>query len=65
MDDIMFSVKALAVLKDMTIEQLAKACDISVNHLKAVQVGRATMTGTDLIKLSKFTGVPVENIKTD
>lgn len=65
MEDIIFSVKALAALKNMSIEQLAKECGISVNHLKAVQVGRATMTGKDLIKLSQFTGVPVENIKTE
>lgn len=65
MEDIVFSVKALAALMSMSIEQLANACDISANHLKAVQNGRATMTGTDLIKLSQFTGVPVENIKTE
>lgn len=65
MEDIMFSVKALASLMDMSVEDLAKECEINPNHLRAVQAGRATMTGTDLIKLSQFTKVPVENIKTD
>lgn len=65
MDDLVFNVKALATLKDMTIEELAKACGIGIEHLKNVSSGRAAMTAKDLILLSKFTGVNPDRIKFD
>ena len=65
MDNIVLNVKALAAMKNMSIEDLANACDIDYNHLKQVSAGRVKMTATDLRKLSDFTGVPVENIKID
>ena len=48
----------------MSIEQLAKETDISVNHLQNISAGRAKVTGDDLVKLSAFTGIPVKNIQT-
>ena len=65
MDDLVFSVKALAALKDMTVEELARACGIGVEHLKNVSSGRATMTAKDLQLLTKFTGVNYFQIKVD
>lgn len=63
MEDILLNVKALAALQNMTIEELAKACDIEPSHLRNVQNGRATMTARDLKQLSKFTGVLAINIQ--
>lgn len=63
MDDIMLNVKALAALCHMTIEELAKACDIEPAHLRNVQNGRAAMTARDLKMLSDFTGIPAKNIQ--
>lgn len=63
MDDIMLNVKALAALMNMTIEELAKACDINPEHLRNVQNKRATMTARDLKQLSDFTKVPPSNIQ--
>lgn len=65
MEDLVFSIKALAVLKEMTIEELAKACGIGAEHLKNVSSGRAAMTAKDLVLLSKFTGVNTDQIKID
>lgn len=63
MDELTFTVKAIAKIKKLTIEQLAKECDISVNHLKSVSAGRAHMLYTDAKKLSKFSGIPLEKIE--
>lgn len=65
MEGVMLNVKALAAMKEMTITELADACGINPNHLKQVSAGNVTMTGEDLKRLSKFTGVPGENIVTD
>lgn len=65
MEDIMLNVKALAAMKGMTIVELAQACGINPNHLKQVSAGNVTMTGDDLKRLSRFTGVPGDNIVTD
>lgn len=64
MEDIKFTVKMLAAYMQMSIEQLAKETDISVNHLQNISAGRAKVTGDDLVKLSAFTGIPVKNIQT-
>lgn len=63
MEDLIFDVKALASVKGMTIEELANACGIQVEHLRNVSCGRTKMSGDDLTKLSTFTGVPVTMIK--
>ncbi|WP_105302935.1 helix-turn-helix domain-containing protein [Anaerolactibacter massiliensis] len=63
MNDIVLNIKALAAMKNMSIEELAKACEIDYNHLKQVSAGRVKMTAYDLKKLSEITGVPADNIE--
>jgi transcriptional regulator with XRE-family HTH domain len=65
MEDVMLNVRALAAMKKMSIEALAKECGINPNHLKQVSAGNVVMTGEDLKALSKFTGVPADNIVTN
>lgn len=65
MDDVKMNVKTLASYMNMTIEELANACDIDVNHLRSVQAGRAAMTARDLVMLQRITKIPYENIKID
>ena len=62
MDDVMFTVKMLAALKEMSIEELAKNCDIAVWHLRQVSLGNVEMTAYDLKQLSRVTKVPAEHI---
>lgn len=63
MEGIMFTLKMLAAYKEMSIEKLAENCDINVNHLLNVSAGRVKISADDLVKLSMFTGIPMENIK--
>ena len=63
MDGVMFTVKMLAALKEMSIEELAKNCDIAVWHLRQVSLGNVEMTAYDLKKLSEFTGIPADRIQ--
>lgn len=63
MEDIILNIRALAAMKEMTIEKLAVECGISPAHLKDVSSGRTRMTIEDLRKLSAYTGVPADNIK--
>lgn len=63
MEDIILNIRALAAMKEMTIEKLAVECGISPSHLKGVSSGRTRMTIEDLRKLSAYTGVPADNIK--
>lgn len=62
MEELVFDVKALARVKQMNIEELAKATDINVTHLRNVSAKVTKMTLEDARKLSKFTGVPMEQI---
>ncbi|WP_105303075.1 helix-turn-helix domain-containing protein [Anaerolactibacter massiliensis] len=63
MGDIKFSVKALAALKGMNLNELAEAANINQNHLKDLSAGRVRMTADDLKKLSAATGIPMDNIQ--
>ncbi len=63
MEEVKFTVKALAAIKEVTIEELADMAGISVNHLKKVSSGAVKMTADDLINLSRVTGIPPENIR--
>jgi len=65
MENLQFSVRALAALMDMSIVELAEKCGINPYHLKQVSAGNVTMTGEDLKRLAKFTKVPADNIKTE
>lgn len=62
MDDLKLTVRALAAVMNMSIEQMARECGIKEAHLKSVSSGRATMTAEDLIKLATFTKVSPFNI---
>lgn len=63
MDDIQLTVKAIAGQMNESIESLAKHCDINPIHLKNVSLGITRMTAEDLKKLSKYSGIPADNIK--
>ena len=63
MKDIKFSVRMLAAYMKTSIEVLAEKADISLDHLKNVSAGRVKMTADDIVKLSKLTGIPAENIE--
>lgn len=63
MEELTFNVKAIARVKKLTIEELAKECDINANHLKSVSAGRTAMLFEDAKKLSKFSGIPLEQIE--
>lgn len=62
MDEVKLNVKALAAMKNWTIEELAKQAGIGYSHLKFVACGRTAMTAKDLKALSDATGVPIDNI---
>lgn len=63
MNELQLTVKAIAGQMGESIESLAKHCDINPVHLKNVHLGRAKMTAEDLKKLSKYSGIPADNIK--
>lgn len=63
MEDIKLNVRALAAMQKISIEELAKQCDIDPSHLKSVSSGRVTMSAEDLLKLSAKTGIPPQNIE--
>ena len=63
MEGVKFTIKALAAVKGVTIEELSNMADIKYQHLKDVSSGRVTMTARDLIRLHEATGVPCEQIE--
>lgn len=63
MDDIQLTVKAIAGQMGESIESLAKHCGINPVHLKNVHLGITKMTAEDLKRLSKYSGIPADNIK--
>lgn len=56
------NVRALAANMKISIETLADNCGIKRSHLKQVSAGNVDMTAYDIKALSKFTGVPTDNI---
>lgn len=65
MDDVILNLKALAAMKNMSIEKLAEECEIKPSHLKMVSLGKSKMTATDLLKIAQYTGVNPFNIQTE
>ncbi|WP_102343747.1 helix-turn-helix domain-containing protein [Galactobacillus timonensis] len=63
MGETKFSVKALAALKGLTLNDLADEAGISQDHMKSLSVGRVRMTADDLKKLSKATNIPMDLIQ--
>lgn len=63
MENLQFSVKALAALMEMTIAELAEAAGIKPQHLLDVSSGRVRMLASDAKLLSDYTNIPIEQIK--
>lgn len=63
MTELKLNVKALAAMKNMSIEELAKAAGINPNHLREVSRGRTQMSAADLAKLAEATDVPMNMIQ--
>ncbi len=63
MEEVKFNVRMLAAYMKMPLEELARKAEINIMHLKNVSAGRVKMTADDIVKLSKFTGIPAENIE--
>ena len=62
MSEYMVTVRGIAANMKISIEELAKRCDINPNHLKQVSAGNVKMTAEDLKSLAKISGVPADNI---
>ena len=62
MDNIKLSVRAIAANLKISIEELAKRCEINPAHLKQVSAGNVKMLAEDVHKISAYTGIPADNI---
>lgn len=62
MDKINLTIRAIAANLKISIEELAKRCDINPNHLKQVSAGNTKMLAEDVRKISDYTGIPADNI---
>lgn len=65
MAEIKWTITALAAQYRMTLDEFAKKCDISPNHLKMVSAGNVKMWAEDLVKIKAYTGIPMDCIETD
>lgn len=63
MEDLKFNVKTIATLKGLSIAKLAKETGISYNHLREASAGRVKLSLKDGKLLSKFSGIPIEQIE--
>ena len=62
MENIKLTIRAIAANEKISIEELAKRCDISPAHLKQVSAGNVRMLAEDLKKIADYTGIPADNI---
>lgn len=62
MDNLKLTVRAIAANEKLSVEELAKRCGINPNHLKQVSAGNVKMLAEDVYKISKYTGIPGDNI---
>lgn len=60
---VMFTVKMLAAYMKETIESLAEHAGINPPHLRNVTLGRARITGDDILKLAIYTKIPIDQIE--
>lgn len=65
MENVKFTIRMLAAYMKISIEELARRCEIEPAHLKQVSAGNVKMTAYDLRQLSKITGIPADNIDID
>jgi hypothetical protein len=61
-EKVMFTVKMLAAYMNESIESLAEHAEINPAHLRNVTLGRAKITGDDILKLSMYTKIPIDQI---
>lgn len=62
-EKIIWTVRMLAAYMDLSIEGLADKAEINPAHLRNVTLGRAKITGDDIVKLSMVTGIPIDKIE--
>jgi len=62
MNELKLTIRSIAALKKISIEELARRCDINPAHLKQVSAGNVKMLAEDVQKLAKYTGIPADNI---
>lgn len=62
MEGLKLSIRAIAANEKISVEELARRCDINPNHLKQVSAGNVKMLAEDVYKISKYTGIPGDNI---
>ncbi len=63
MEKLQYTVKAIATLKNMSIDKLADETGLKRNHLREVSAGRVKLSLKDAKILSKYSGVPIELIE--
>lgn len=62
MDELKFSIKAIASAMGITIDELADKTGITRNHLRQVSAGNVKMLFIDAQKLSDASGIPLTQI---
>lgn len=62
MKDVQLSVRALAAMKKISLEELAKLCGIDSGRMKQISAGNVRMYAYELRKISEVTGIPTDNI---
>lgn len=62
MENLKLTVRAIAANMKISIEELAKRCEINPHHLKQVSAGNVKMLAEDVHKISEYTGIPADNI---
>ena len=63
-EKVLWNIRAIAGAKKVSIEKLAELAGLDADHLKSVSSNRASMTATDLVKLSKVSGIHPYDIQT-
>lgn len=62
MNEIKLNIRALAAMMNLTLKELAEQSGADYRHLFNVAYRGTALRFEEGLKLSKFTGVPVENI---
>ena len=62
MNELKLNIRSIAALKKISIEELARRCDINPAHLKQVSAGNVKMLAEDVQKIAAYTGIPADNI---
>lgn len=62
MENIKLTIRAIAANEKISIEELAKRCEINPAHLKQVSAGNVKMLAEDVHKIAAYTGIPSDNI---